>query len=451
MKLKRIILCCCFEIFSFTVLVSGRNTTTESCLQELSRRDDADGRNDDTNTLHVDYFPVGKGNRFARKRFPRGIGSTPNFHAASILSLMEVETALKRMQKAYPDRMKLATTGIKTHEGRSVYFTVLGSSSRPPRVFLVGGTRGRDRGGPDYLVYLISDLLWADRHNSSLRYGGREYGVDKVRRVLDHGLALIPLANPDGVHYDLMTGSCWRKNRRPRSSVSDIGVEIDANFEAVWHDERLAQENATRLAMARTMSRDRKRLHLVEPEHLPEPEMQSIYNVLRDVTSVSWYLDVHSVQGQVVYTSARGEVDHRQKRLSLSGRYRDRFGGRGTGDNSAERSAAHRMVRAMNSVGDEAFYRAYEAAAAAAAAAATTTTATASSSSSSSAHCLGPNRINALRLIFGKHVDTRRCQDYFYPDAYKYHQNMLQTTVGLMEFLLNAAEGGGEGDNMFRC
>ncbi|RDA91456.1 hypothetical protein CP533_6293 [Ophiocordyceps camponoti-saundersi (nom. inval.)] len=389
-------------------------------------------QDEDPPITHVEYFPVGKGNRFARKKFPTGFGSSADFHATSILSLMEVETALKRMHKTYRDKMQLRTTGIKTHEGRSVYYAVLGSNR--PRVLLVGGTRGRDRGAPDYLVYLIADLLWADRHNASLRYEGREYGAEMVRRVLGYGLALIPLANPDGVHYDLSTDSCWRKNRRPTTCMaSETGVEIDAGFDVFWRDERLWFENATTRAVFRAESRDKKVLDL-ELGDLPEPEAQSIFNVFRDVASVSWYLDVNAVGGEVRYHSpARREVDDRQRAFStdryggyhtgIGGEGRDesyhtRMGEQGRQDGSAQKEAAERMVMAMNGVGDEAFYTAAEVI----------------------SHCFDANHVNALSLSFGRETVTQHCQDYFYPDARRYHQNMMQTTVGLMEFLLNAVE-----------
>ncbi|KAF4583012.1 zinc carboxypeptidase A 1 precursor [Ophiocordyceps camponoti-floridani] len=399
----------------------------------------------DENITCVRYLPVGRGDRFQNST-PRGIGSTSNFQARSLLSVTEIESALIGLQKAYPEKMKLSTSGIKTHQGRDIHVVSLGS--RRPRVFIVSGIHGRDRGGPDNVVYFMADLLWADRNNASLWYESREYSVEQVRRVLDAGVVVMPSANPDGLNHDQKTASCWRKNRRPAMTSKEIGVDINANFKVFWDFERIFHRNTTKIAL----SRDPRRQNYVGPGPMSEPETQSIYKVFREVDSLTWYLDVHSVRGEVLYSwgdDATQVHDSRMNFLNASFHHQ-----RGLLDDSyreylepedynLQKSAAERMVSAMNTVGDSAFYKASEA-----------SSLYPSPGSADEAmagyyggNC-GANRINALRLDFGAEVDTLVCQDFFYPDAYKYRQNLLQSSVGLMEFGLNAGEGGGK---VFRC
>ncbi|PFH57265.1 hypothetical protein XA68_15308 [Ophiocordyceps unilateralis] len=398
-------------------------------------------------TAGVSYFPVGRGDRF-RNVVPRGFGSTADFEAASILSVTEIESALQGLQKTYPDKMMLNTTGIKTHEGRDIFVAVMGSDS--PRVLLVSGIHGRDRGGPDNLVYLMSDLLWADRNNASLHYDSKEYSIDQVRQILAAGIALIPSANPDGLNYDQTTNSCWRKNRRPATNRKEVGVDINVNFNVFWDFENMFHQNTTKIAM----SRDARKQNYVGPEPLSEPETRSIYNLLRDMTSLSWYLDLHSVRGEVLYSWGDDSSQTEDPSMNhLNATYNRQ---RGIPDDAyreylepedfyAQKSVAERMVEVMNSVGDEAFYQAAESASLYASPGSTDE----AMAKYYSRKC-GANRINVVRLNFGKEVDTLICQDFFYPDAHKYHQNLLQTTVGLMEFLLNAAGQAGE-RKLYHC
>ncbi|KHN94448.1 zinc carboxypeptidase A 1 precursor [Metarhizium album ARSEF 1941] len=389
-----------------------------------------------------DYVPIGKGDRFEHK-VPWGLGSDPQaFKDASqlsILSLAEIESALKRLEKAYPGKMTLTEAEKKTFENRPIYYAVVGSQS--PAVFLTSGIHPRERGGPDAMVYLIADLLWADKKNAGLRYGSREYSVQQVRRVLSAGIAVIPAVNPDGIHHDQTTNSCWRKNRRSFGKHG-VGVDINRNFNVLWDYERIFSPSA---GVRSRMSKTPWAPSYIGPSPFSEPETQSVNIVFERVRSLRWYLDLHSYLGQVLYGWGDDYTQTTDPGMSFRNRKYD--GQRGLKgdmykeymepeDFDAQKAASKRMVRAMNREANEDRYMAAEIMDLYPALGSTD-----EALAKYYSHSCGSNRINALTFEFGKNKTyTGNCQEYFYPKRTEYKDDLTYIMVGLMEFLLNAAE-----------
>src|SRR5215207_2764783 len=65
-----------------------------------------------------------------------------------------------------------------------------------------------------------------------------EYGVDsQITNLVDgREIWLVFDANPDGVEYDIATGSyvSWRKNRQPNSGSSNVGTDLNRNYGYRW-------------------------------------------------------------------------------------------------------------------------------------------------------------------------------------------------------------------------
>ena len=99
------------------------------------------------------------------------------------------------------------------------------------------GIHARERGGPDGLLFFIGDLLYANANNVGLKFGAKTYTAAQVKRALATGIVFVPLSNPDGVAYDQTSNSCWRKNRRPGTSV---GVDLNRNFDFAWDPSKWA-------------------------------------------------------------------------------------------------------------------------------------------------------------------------------------------------------------------
>ncbi|KAM3512716.1 hypothetical protein MY11210_003669 [Beauveria gryllotalpidicola] len=399
------------------------------------------------------FIPVGKGDRFKDgAKAPQGIGSNPKDFTddskLAVFSVTEIESAIKGLQKTYPEKISFEPAGAKTHEGREIHYGVVGN--KEPRAFLTSGVHARERGGPDNVLYLVSDLLWADQQNTGLTYGDKSYDVSQVRQILDAGIAIIPAVNPDGINYDQTTDLCWRKNRRPVEG--GIGVDINRNFN-IFRDQRLFSDQA-KLAQSDIPTKE----NYIGPQPVSEAESRSITDVFERVTSLSRYLDLHSALGQVLYSWGTDEAQVDDPTMNFANKTFD--GQRGVpGDSykeymepddfAAQKAIAERMANAMNDVAKRDRYSAAE----------TITLSPAMGASDEAMsryynHTCGANRINALTFEFGwgenRHGKPRAydfqtyCHNIFYPNATEYRDNVLHTSVGMFEFLLNAAGKDGE-------
>ncbi|KID95758.1 zinc carboxypeptidase A 1 precursor, partial [Metarhizium majus ARSEF 297] len=372
------------------------------------------------------YAPIGKGDRFeGGNKVPYGIGSDPDsfkdVSKLSILSVSEIESALKGLEQEYPEKIKLTKADDKTFEGRDIYYGVVGSSQ--PRVFLTSGVHAREP-------------------NANLTYDSKTYDASQVRQALEVGIAIIPAVNPDGINYDQTHDACWRKNRRPFGN--EFGVDINRNFRVFWDYERIFHPQAS-VSMSNMPSDDT----YVGPSPLSEPETRSITNVFERVTSLSWYLDLHSALGKVLYSWGDDYAQFNDPSMSFRNQRYDRQRGlfhdeykeyMEQDDFDAQKSAAERMATAMNSVaGNSARYKADQ----------TINLYPALGSTDEAMagyynQTCGANRIHALTFEFGQRTRSWDCNDIFYPDARQYRDNIVHTNVGLMELLLTAAGKDGE-------
>ncbi|KAG6362450.1 hypothetical protein INS49_010680 [Diaporthe citri] len=142
--------------------------------------------------------PFGTGDRFQGGSVdPLGLGTkAAGARIDTLLNVGEISTAVQGLVKNH---------GVSTLD-------------LPHKTF-EAGSHARERGGPDQLIYWVSDLLAANKTGSGLTYGKKSYTNAQVRSVLNAGIVFFPLVNPDGVAYDQATGSLWRKNRNTKSGT----------------------------------------------------------------------------------------------------------------------------------------------------------------------------------------------------------------------------------------
>lgn len=178
---------------------------------------------------------IGTGDRFnSGNVVPRGLGTQGSSTAfTSILSVKELKSGFDALVKTYG--IGSFTTPYKTYEGATIYGGKVGGQgtcNNAYRVYFNAGIHARERGGPDGLLYFISDLLYANQNNVGLTYGSKTYTAAQVKTALAAGIVFVPLSNPDGVAYDQSSNSCWRKNRNPNSGSP--GVDLNRNFNFLW-------------------------------------------------------------------------------------------------------------------------------------------------------------------------------------------------------------------------
>lgn len=328
---------------SSLVAVIGASSAVFACLTPFEGRGSG-GRRVNSTELHarqVDLnagkIPIGEGDRFNGGAIvPKGLStiSTPDFN--TYLNSQEVHSALKGLAREFKD-VHLFEAPFKTFENRTVYGLKVGGKKSNPRNnkgysgLIQGGSHPRERGSTDHPIYFAADLLWAAKEKRGLTYGGVEFTAKEVKTALDVGFVLIPQLNPDGSHWDQTTDSCWRKNRNTASATpgneDSVGVDLNRNYDVAWDEEEFF---APEFYCEPCVQPD----NLLFPGTAPfsEPETRNVRWALDTFSDVSWFADVHSIAGMVLYGSAMDTVQTLDKNMNwrnpayndVSGVYPDR-------------------------------------------------------------------------------------------------------------------------------
>ncbi|CAN9118194.1 unnamed protein product [Alternaria alternata] len=371
--------------------------------------------------------PIGKGDRFkGGKVAPRGLGTRkPSEYAqlqnAGVFNIDEVYTAMKGLEKEYG--MSLFTTPEKTFEGRSIIGGVANKAEKIKKdkqyIYFTSGIHARERGGPDNLIYFVSDLLYANEHRIGLTYGNKKYTNSQVKKALGAGFNL------------------WRKNRNPASSTPgvplSVGVDLNRNFDFLWNftekfDPSVAPASANPTSQA---------FYGTAP--FSEPESRDMAWVYDQYPNIHWYIDVHSAAGTLLY-SWGDDVDqsHDPKQNLFNPAY---DGKRGIVEDELYREyidqedwdniriAANRTTDAMISVGGREYVPQQ-------AVGLYPTSGATDDWSFSRWH-----KNKKLTKVYGYTMEFGYPTN-FYPTSEEYIQNIIDTNAGFMEFILTADEIG---------
>ncbi|GJC87758.1 carboxypeptidase A4 [Colletotrichum liriopes] len=255
-----------------------------------------------------DTVPISAIDRFDHgNKVPRGLGvsiDAPVSDHYEVLNGLEIGTALRGLEKEYGVQVTRPPHESYWNQKSYVGFLPLNNSTgrnttRSYNVLLAAGAQARERGGPDSLIYFISDLLWAHKHDARLVYGHHAYSIEQVRWVLALGIIIFPLVNPDGHAWDQRWHNCWGNNlnvdyRPEDKSIRGIGVNLDRNYNFTWDYRRAYSELATDVA---SDNPEHDLFHGCEP--LSEAEPRNVAWVIDAHPQVKWFLDVHT-KGRLV-------------------------------------------------------------------------------------------------------------------------------------------------------
>ena len=100
----------------------------------------------------------------------------------------------------------------------------------------------------------------------------------------------MPLVNPDGVLFDQNTNLCWRKNRNPEHPV-----DLNRNFDFFWN---FTRHFAPGVEAAST---DPNNEAYYGDGPFSEPETRNVRSIFDSYKKISWYIDIHSFAGLVIY------------------------------------------------------------------------------------------------------------------------------------------------------
>ncbi|KAF1937681.1 zinc carboxypeptidase A 1 precursor [Clathrospora elynae] len=389
--------------------------------------------------------PIGKGDRFkGGKVAPRGLGTRKpseyaGVQAAGILNADEVYTAMKGLEKEYG--MSLFTPPHKTFEGNSLIGGVANKAEEIKKdkqyIYFTSGIHARERGGPDNLIYFVSDLLYANKHRTGLTYGNKKYSNSQVKKALGAGIVFIPMLNPDGVRHDQANSNLWRKNRNPASAKPNdtlsIGVDLNRNFDFMWN---FTQKFDPSVSPAST---DPSSQAFYGTAPFSEPETQDMAWVYEQYPNIHWYIDVHSAAGTLLYSWGDDLNQSHDPNQNLFNPAYD--GKRGVVEDDVYkeyicqedwdniRIAANRTTDAMISVGGREYVPQQ--------AVGLYPTSGASDDWSFSRW----HKNKKLTKVYGYTMEFGYATN-FYPTSEEYIQNIIDTNAGFMEFILTADEIG---------
>ncbi|KAJ4371576.1 hypothetical protein N0V83_004795 [Neocucurbitaria cava] len=244
--------------------------------------------------------PIGTGDRFKSGTVaPVGLGTQASGTTiSSIMNVAEITSAINALVKTYG--VSTITLPNKTFNGATSVAAYVGAGTDKSayHLYLSAGVHARERGGPDQLIYWISDLLSASKSGSGLTYGKKTYTNAQVKSVLAAGIVFFPLVNPDGVAYDQSSSSLWRKNRNTKSgsSGSSVGVDINRNFDFLWNFKKYFDPSE---APASTSPSSET---FYGTSAASEPETKNHVSVYDSFPKIRWFMDIHSAAGDLLYS-----------------------------------------------------------------------------------------------------------------------------------------------------
>ncbi len=116
-----------------------------------------------------------------------------------------------------------------SYEGRTIFGLKISDNvatdENEPEILFNGNQHAREHLTTEQGLYLANILT-------------NEYGSTSqiTNLVNSREFWIIPMVNPDGVEYDIATGSyrSWRKNRQPNSGSSNVGTDLNRNWAYQW-------------------------------------------------------------------------------------------------------------------------------------------------------------------------------------------------------------------------
>jgi murein tripeptide amidase MpaA len=376
---------------------------------------------------------------------PQGLGlQAEGTRIESILNLDEIHSGLAGLAREF--NIELIEAPFKTYENRTIVGAKVAGKDGKVRAMIEANIHARERGGPDHVLYFLSDLLSAGRTGRGVTFGGVTYTHAQVRAVLDLGLVVLPTVNPDGLAYDLATDKCWRKNRNPKSANETrpdsytIGVDLNRNFDFLWDFEKQFAPD-TYPASAEPSAQD---FHGTAP--FSEPETRAIKWFFDQHPDLGWFLDLHCMAGMVLYPWGDDSVQFVNPGNSFANTSADAI--RGVLPDTANATYQSYMLKADADVyaliGSNMVNRMADSAGTLYAATQSVHLYPTSGTSADyvyARHLRDPTKpkVFGFSIEFGR-GNENNLDCTFYPSVSRHNSNVVEVAVGLMEMLLGATQ-----------
>ncbi len=290
--------------------------------------------------------------------------------AGDYLTVEEVEAKLAQLADAYPTLSELITLPHLTWEGRTSHALRIGTrADQDTAVLFTACAHAREWGGAEIALGFAADLLAAYTAGENVYYNEYEVPADVVAQIVQNlTVVVFPCVNPDGRAWDMADPSrWWRKNRRPLPD-GNVGVDINRNHDWLW-DYRTAfdprsytdpdDSGGPGSYVATAPASDDPSDPLYHgPAPDSEPETRNIHALFDLYPNISWYMDIHSYDGDVLFSWSDDNDQSADPQMTfLNHAYdgqRGISGGYGeylpADQRSLDESTAEAIVAAMNTV-----------------------------------------------------------------------------------------------------
>ncbi|GAB2443634.1 M14 family metallopeptidase [Streptomyces incanus] len=193
-----------------TVVVSGRAEQIRTLRQQgyaITPLGAAPDRSSDAGDLRLFDFP----------------SADSRYH-----NYAEMNAEIDQRLSAYPNIMSKRVIG-RSYQGRDIVAIKISDNvttdENEPEVLFTHHQHAREHLTVEMALYLLREL-------------GAGYGSDSriTNMVNGREIWIVPDLNPDGGEYDIATGSyrSWRKNRQPNSGSSNVGTDLNRNWDYRW-------------------------------------------------------------------------------------------------------------------------------------------------------------------------------------------------------------------------
>jgi carboxypeptidase T len=137
----------------------------------------------------------------------------------------EVQSTATAFPNIVTPRFSLGTS----YQGRQIYAVKVSDNPNAdeaePEVLFTANQHAREHLTTEMALYILRELT-------------SKYATDpRIKNIVDNRETwIVFMVNPDGVEYDIATGSyrMWRKNRQPNGTSSFVGTDLNRNWGYQW-------------------------------------------------------------------------------------------------------------------------------------------------------------------------------------------------------------------------
>lgn len=215
------------------------------------------------------------------------------------MTVEEIDSYIDKLQKQYPNFVKVIKLPNLTWEGRTCKAVHLRVGEKTNRigVLILGNAHAREWGGSDICLHFLKSLLYAYDKKTFLSFGEKRYEFNQVKAILEElDIYLFPEVNPDGKAYSQSfdieqpdnQNVWWRKNLRPNGELLSKGVDLNRNYDFLW-DSGIGT------------SSEYDSFTYKGPSPFSEPETKNVKYLLDTFNNTRYFIDIHSSGELILY------------------------------------------------------------------------------------------------------------------------------------------------------